>query len=30
MDTSKAKEELGWQPKYSALEALRATLADGA
>ena len=26
MDTSKARQELGWQPKYSALEALRATL----
>jgi nucleoside-diphosphate-sugar epimerase len=26
MDTSKAKRELGWQPKYSALEALRDTL----
>jgi nucleoside-diphosphate-sugar epimerase len=26
MDTSKAKDELGWQPKYSALEALRATV----
>jgi nucleoside-diphosphate-sugar epimerase len=30
MDTSKAKQELGWQPKYTALEALRATLGDGA
>ncbi len=29
MDTTKAKEELGWQPEYSAREALRATL-DGA
>jgi nucleoside-diphosphate-sugar epimerase len=29
MDTSKAKQELGWQPKYTALEALRATLANG-
>jgi nucleoside-diphosphate-sugar epimerase len=27
MDTTKAREELGWQPKYSALEALRDTLA---
>jgi nucleoside-diphosphate-sugar epimerase len=26
MDTTKAKRELGWRPKYSALEALRATL----
>ncbi|HJS95525.1 MAG TPA: NAD-dependent epimerase/dehydratase family protein [Solirubrobacteraceae bacterium] len=26
MDTTKAKRELGWQPTYSALEALRATL----
>ncbi len=26
MDTSKAREELGWKPKYSALEALRDTL----
>lgn len=26
MDTAKAREELGWSPKYSALEALRATL----
>jgi nucleoside-diphosphate-sugar epimerase len=26
MDTTKAKRELGWQPAYSALEALRATL----
>jgi nucleoside-diphosphate-sugar epimerase len=26
MDTTKAKRELGWQPKYSALEALRDTL----
>jgi nucleoside-diphosphate-sugar epimerase len=26
MDTSKAKAELGWTPRYSALEALRATL----
>jgi nucleoside-diphosphate-sugar epimerase len=28
MDTSKAQQELGWQPKYSALEALRATLSS--
>jgi len=26
MDTSKARKELGWSPRYSALEALRATL----
>ncbi len=26
MDTSKARDELGWEPKYSALDALRATL----
>jgi nucleoside-diphosphate-sugar epimerase len=26
MDTTKAKRELGWEPKYSALEALRDTL----
>ena len=26
MDTSKAKRELGWSPRYSGLEALRATL----
>ncbi len=26
MDTSKAREELGWRPRYSALDALRATL----
>ena len=26
MDTTKAKRELGWQPKYDALEALRDTL----
>jgi nucleoside-diphosphate-sugar epimerase len=28
MDTSKARQELGWQPNYSALEALRATLSS--
>lgn len=28
MDTSKAKSELGWEPEYSGLEALRDTLAD--
>jgi nucleoside-diphosphate-sugar epimerase len=26
MDTAKARRELGWTPKHSALEALRATL----
>jgi len=26
MDTTKAREELGWQPRYSALEALRETV----
>jgi nucleoside-diphosphate-sugar epimerase len=26
MDTTKAREELGWRPRYSALEALRSTL----
>jgi nucleoside-diphosphate-sugar epimerase len=26
MDTAKAKEQLGWEPEYSAIEALRATL----
>jgi nucleoside-diphosphate-sugar epimerase len=26
MDTTKAREQLGWRPKYSALEALRDTL----
>ncbi len=26
MDTSKAQQELGWSPKFSSLEALRATL----
>jgi nucleoside-diphosphate-sugar epimerase len=25
MDTSKAKAELGWRPKHSAVDALRAT-----
>ena len=28
MDASKAKEELGWEPKYTSLEALRDTLAS--
>jgi nucleoside-diphosphate-sugar epimerase len=27
MDTAKAKQELGWRPRYTGLEALRATLA---
>jgi len=26
MDTTKAREQLGWQPRYSGLEALRDTL----
>jgi nucleoside-diphosphate-sugar epimerase len=26
MDTTKAKEQLGWSPRYTGLEALRATL----
>src|SRR5581483_4440053 len=26
MDTTKAKRELGWRPRHTALEALRATL----
>jgi nucleoside-diphosphate-sugar epimerase len=29
MDTTKAKEQLGWQPRYTGLEALRATLDAG-
>jgi nucleoside-diphosphate-sugar epimerase len=29
MDTTKARDELGWEPTYSALEALRATLGRG-
>ena len=28
MDTAKARRELGWNPRYSALEALRSTLGD--
>jgi nucleoside-diphosphate-sugar epimerase len=28
MDAGKAKRELGWEPRYSSLEALRATLAS--
>jgi nucleoside-diphosphate-sugar epimerase len=30
MDTTKAREQLGWQPRYSSLEALRATLSGDA
>jgi nucleoside-diphosphate-sugar epimerase len=30
MDTSRAREQLGWRPRYSGLEALRATLDEGA
>jgi nucleoside-diphosphate-sugar epimerase len=26
MDTSKAKQELGWEPRYSGLDALRETI----
>ena len=29
MDTTKAKEALGWEPEYTAIEALRATLEAG-
>ena len=29
MDTTKAKQELGWQPRYSGLEALRETIRNG-
>jgi nucleoside-diphosphate-sugar epimerase len=29
MDTTKAKRDLGWQPRCTGLEALRATLRDG-
>jgi nucleoside-diphosphate-sugar epimerase len=29
MDTTKAKELLGWRPRYSGLEALRDTLRPG-
>jgi nucleoside-diphosphate-sugar epimerase len=29
MDTTKAKEQLGWTPRYTGLEALRATLEQG-
>ena len=27
MDTTKAREQLGWKPKYTAVQALRETLA---
>jgi nucleoside-diphosphate-sugar epimerase len=30
MDTSRAKRELGWQPRYTGLEALRDTLKEPA
>lgn len=30
MDTSRAREKLGWRPRYSGLEALRATLDENA
>jgi len=29
MDTTKAREQLGWRPRYSGLEALRDTLSPG-
>ena len=29
MDTSKAKQELGWSPRYTSAEALRATIETG-
>ena len=29
MDTSKAQRDLGWVPRYTALEALRDTLGQG-
>lgn len=29
MDTTKAREQLGWEPEYTAVEALRATLDSG-
>jgi nucleoside-diphosphate-sugar epimerase len=29
MDTSKAKRELGWRPRFTGLEALRATVRIG-
>ena len=29
MDTTKAREQLGWRPRYTGLEALRDTLRDG-
>jgi len=30
MDTSRAKKDLGWAPRFTALEALRDTLRPGA
>jgi nucleoside-diphosphate-sugar epimerase len=29
MDTSKAKRELGWMPRYTGLEALEDTVGEG-
>lgn len=29
IDTTKAKRDLGWHPRYSSVEAMRATLRDG-
>jgi nucleoside-diphosphate-sugar epimerase len=29
MDTSKAKRELGWSPRYTSVEALRETIREG-
>jgi nucleoside-diphosphate-sugar epimerase len=29
MDTTKARRDLGWQPRYTGLEALRATVKGG-
>jgi nucleoside-diphosphate-sugar epimerase len=29
MDTAKARRELGWEPRFTALEALRDTIARG-
>jgi nucleoside-diphosphate-sugar epimerase len=30
MDTTKARRELGWRPRYTGLEALRATVGSDA